>query len=308
MNIDVKLPRHKPLGTPTRVPWSPDLPRRALAKLKQIGPDPVLLTRYAIHQLKTLRDQRRLRCDYERTIAAPADSARLQIPALDVPRVDELPQPLVPAAWRLREEADDVLAHRFNLLGSGPVSLGDEIDWHLDFKSGCRWPRDFYQDVVPTRLDDSSDERVPWELSRSHHLLTLARAARLFEDERYATELERQLRSWLDENPPGYGINWTNPMEVALRAVNWVWAVRTLEVFRPLDADLRSRLADALQVHARHIAANLEGSPYLRSNHYLSDILGLLAVGATLNDDPTFERLFVKAHRAFEREIKSQVR
>ncbi len=191
--------------------------------------------------------------------------------------------------------------------GCGYLRSTEEIDWHRDFKSGYRWPRDFYQDVVPTRLDDSSDAKVPWELSRSHHLLTLARAARLFEDERYATELERELRSWLDENPPGYGINWTNPMEVALRAVNWIWAVRTLEASRPLAADLRTRLAGALQVHARHIAATLEGTPYLRSNHYLSDILGLLAVGATLEGDTAVGRFFVQAHRAFEREIQSQV-
>ncbi|MBA3736315.1 MAG: alginate lyase family protein [Actinobacteria bacterium] len=289
------------------VPAGLDLPRRISVKLRQIGPDPVLLTRYALHHSKTRRDLRRLRRDYERTIAEPSGVAQLRIPPLDVPRVDELPEPLVPAATRLRAVADDVLAHRFDLLGSGPVSLGEEIDWHRDFKSGYRWPLDFYQDVVPTRLGDSSDAKVPWELSRSHHLLTLARAARLFEDERYATELERQLRSWLDENPPGYGINWANPMEVALRAVNWVWALRTLEASRPLAADLRSRLAGSLQVHVRHIAANLEGSPYLRSNHYLSDILGLLAVGATVDGDPTAELFFAEAHTAFEREIQSQV-
>jgi hypothetical protein len=267
----------------------------------------MLLARYSLHHSKTRRDRRRLRRSYAHTIAEPAGSARFRIPPIDVPPAEDLPGPLVPAAKRLRAEADDVLEHRLDLLGSGPLALGDEIDWHRDFKSGYRWPLDFYQDVVPTRLGDSSDAKVPWELSRSHHLLTLARAARLFEDERYATELERQLRSWLDENPPGYGINWANPMEVALRAVNWVWAVRTLEASRPLAADLRSRLASALQVHARHIAANLEGSPYLRSNHYLSDILGLLAVGASLDGDPTAELFFAGAHTAFEREIQSQV-
>jgi hypothetical protein len=200
-----------------------------------------------------------------------------------------------------------VLAHRIDLLGSGLTELGDEIDWHLDFKSGYRWPRDFYQDMVPTRLDDSSDAKVPWELSRGHHLLTLARAARLFEDERYATELERQLGSWLDENPTGYGINWVNPMEVALRAVNWIWAIGTLELLRPLDAELRSQIATSLQAHARHIGANLEGTPQLRSNHYLSDILGLLVIGACVDGDKGVDRLFSRAHKAFEREILTQV-
>jgi uncharacterized heparinase superfamily protein len=255
----------------------------------------------------TRRNQHRLRRDYERTIGKPAGSARLQIPPLDFPRRDELPQPLVPAATRLRAEADEVLTHRLDVLGSGPVQLGAEIDWHVDFKSGYRWPRDFYQDVVRTRLDDSSDAKVPWELSRSHHVLTLSRAARLFEEEQYATELERQLRSWLDENPPGYGINWTNPMEVAIRAVNWIWAIRTLEMWRPLDSGLRSRITESLQIHARHIDANLEGTPYLKSNHYLSDILGLLAIGASIKGDSTVDSLFAKAHSAFEQEIQTQV-
>jgi hypothetical protein len=275
--------------------------------MREIGPDPLLLTRYALHHSRRRRDRRRLRHDYERTIAAPAVSARLRVPPLDFPRMDELPQQLVPAARQLRAEADEVLAHRLDLLGSGLAQLGAEIDWHVDFKSGYCWPRDFYQDVVPTRLDDSSDAKVPWELSRSHHLLTLARAARLFEDERYQTELERQLRSWLDENPPGYGINWTNPMEVALRAVNWIWAIRILEMWRPLDSELRSRVTESLQVHARHIDANLEGTPHLRSNHYLSDILGLLVIGASVKGDRKVDSLFAEAHRAFEREIQTQV-
>jgi hypothetical protein len=302
----VKPPQRKPLGRRAHVPSRPDVLHRVWGKLREIGPDPLLLTRYALHHSKRRRDRRRLRRDYERTIAAPT-GARLRIPPIDLPPMDELPQPLVPAAVQLRAEADEVVAHRLDLLGSGPVQLGAEIDWHVDFKSGYRWPRDFYQDVVPTRLDDSSDAKVPWELSRSHHLLTLARAARLFEDEQYATELERQLRSWLDENPPGYGINWINPMEVALRAVNWIWAIRILEMWRPLGSELRSRVTQSLQVHARHIDANLEGTPHLRSNHYLSDILGLLVIGASIEGDRKVDSLFAKAHRAFEREIQTQV-
>ncbi len=204
-------------------------------------------------------------------------------------------------------EAEDVLAHRVDFLGSGPVTLGDEIDWQRDFKSGHRWPAVFYQDVVVTRLDDASDAKVPWELSRGHQLLTLARAARLEQDARFAAELERQLGSWIESNPPGVGINWTNAMEVGLRAVNWVWALRTLEGFRPLAPPLRDRVTRSLQSHGHHIAANLEASPWLRSNHYLGDLLGLLVLGASLEGDPAARRWLAFAHRELEREIEAQV-
>src|SRR5262245_6327171 len=52
------------------------------------------------------------------------------------PQIAAALDPAVVAAT-LRQ-ANDVLAHRFDLLGSGPVELGTKIDWHADFKSGHR--------------------------------------------------------------------------------------------------------------------------------------------------------------------------
>jgi len=240
-------------------------------------------------------------------VGNPPEGAHLHLPAIDLSAASALPQTLQSAAQTVRDEAELILDHRLDLLGSGLVHLGAEIDWSRDFKSGYRWPLTFYQDLEVTRLTDASDAKVPWELSRSHHLLTLARAAVLFEDARYAEELERQLESWLAANPTGYGINWASPMEVALRAVNWAWAIATVEVWRPLDLPLRRRVTRSLQAHARHIAANLEGTPYLRSNHYLSDVLGLLVLGSLLKGDPEREKWFRLAQRALDTEICAQV-
>ena len=275
--------------------------------LRRLAPRPTLLARSVAHAAARRAQQRVVRRTYSWTVAKPRGRAKLVPPTVNLPRLDDLPDALRPPALELRAEAESILDHRFDILGSGPVRLGDEIDWHLDFKSGYRWPRVRYQDVEVTRLTDASDAKVPWELSRCHHLLTLARAARLFDDERFADELEDQLGSWLAENPPGYGINWTSPMEVALRAVNWVWAVGTLEQRRPLGEPLRADVARSLEIHGRHIATHLEGAPHLRSNHYLANILGLLVLGAALGGDSRTTRWFRRAHAAFEREINAQV-
>jgi uncharacterized heparinase superfamily protein len=282
--------------------------RRIADKLVQIGPRPVLLVQYVVHQIRANRRRRRLRRHYIRLIAKSAGSTTtLAVPPLDLPTASHLPDALRASAERLYSEAEQILSHRIELLGSGLIELGDEIDWHRDFKSGYRWESAFYQDVEVVRLWDSSDPKVPWELSRGHHLLTLARAARVFEEDRFAVEIERQFSAWLDQNPTGHGINWTGPMEVAIRAVNWVWTLRTLEPWRPIDADVRRRLNTSLQAHARHISANLEGTPLLRSNHFLAGILGLLVLGVALRDEAEAGRFFETAHRAFEREITRQV-
>lgn len=278
-----------------------------MRSLLRIGPHPLLLIRYVLHHLERRARLRWLRRSYSTRISRVPAGATLRPPEIVLPTLAELPSSLEPDARRVIAEAEAVLRHEFELLGSGVVGLGDDIDWHRDFKSGYRWPRSFYLDVQATRLDDDSDAKVPWELSRGHQLLTLARAAALTHDERFALELERQLDSWIRENPPGIGINWVNAMEVAIRAVNWLWAVGTLSTWRPLEPALLALTTKALQAHARHIAANLEGTPYLRSNHYLADVLGLYALGTAIEGDPQAARWRRLGRNALEREAQRQV-
>lgn len=278
-----------------------------LTWVRRVGPHPVLMAKVGAFVTRRKVQRRRLRGHYDARVRAVPRGAEAHLPGVDLPLLDRLPPVLVEPANLLLREADQIVAHRVDYLGSGPVALGDPIDWQRDFKSGYRWPSQFYMDLEITRLDDDSDAKVPWELSRGHQLLTLARAARLSGDERYVGELESQLGAWIDGNPAGEGINWVNAMETALRAVNWVWAVGTVEGLRPLDPELRDAFTRSLQVHGRHIAENLEGTPLLRSNHYLSDILGLLVLGAALDGDPEADHWLAQAHRAFEREITRQV-
>jgi hypothetical protein len=281
--------------------------RKRLDLLSRLGPRPLRIARYFAYVATRHVRRRKLRTNYGRLVAHPPQRATLVPAAIDLPLFEDLPGPLKDPALRMRAEAEEILAHRVDILGSGWTSLGPTIDWHRDFKSGYRWPCSFFQDVQATRLTDASDAKVPWELSRCHHLLTLARAGRIFHDRRFANEATEQLDGWLTANPPGLGINWVNTMEVALRVVNWIAVMEAVEAWEPLRDPLRSKLTRSLQVHGRHIAATLEGTPYLRSNHYLSDILGLLVLGASLTGDPDAPKWFRQAHAAFEREIRKEV-
>ena len=255
---------------------------------------------------RRLRD-RLLRRTYRRSVADPPSGATFVPLPIAPPPASELPAGLREGAESVRDEAGDAKEHRFDLLGSGPAELGSEIDWHADFKSGVRWPRAFHSDVRAIVDEPGADPKVPWDLSRGHQLLALARAAALFADEDSALELETQLRSWIADNPPGVGINWANPMEVALRATNWAWALSAFPAHRPLDPELERDVVRSLQVHGRHIAANLEGSPYLRSNHFLADVLGLLALGTVLAGDRRARHWRRRAKAWLEREILLQV-
>jgi Heparinase II/III-like protein/Heparinase II/III N-terminus len=177
----------------------------------------------------------------------------------------------------LLERADAVVAHRFDLLGSGPVDLGAEIDWSLDFKSGRRWPLQHNLSIEVFFFDDS-DIKVPWELSRCQHLPLLAAAFKLSGQRRYLDELGAQLDSWIAANPVEMGPNWICTMDVAIRAANWVAAL-VICAEEASNQPWGERAAESLLLHGRFIRGHLETAE-ARTNHYLSDVAGLIIVAA----------------------------
>jgi hypothetical protein len=177
----------------------------------------------------------------------------------------------------LIDRADAVLAHRFDLLGSGPTELGDRIDWQRDFKSGRSWPLE-HVSSVPIAYPDGSDIKVPWELSRFQHLPLLAGAHRVTGEARYLDEIGAQLDDWIASNPVEFGANWACTMDVAIRAANWIGAL-ALCAEAAAGSEWLERAVGSLLLHGRFIRGHLEWGE-VRGNHYLSDVVGLLPVAA----------------------------
>jgi uncharacterized heparinase superfamily protein len=177
------------------------------------------------------------------------------------------------------QAADAVLRHEFDLLGSGPRSLGATLPWHTDFKVGREWPVAYCGDIEYNELDRPSDVKVPWELSRCQHFTRLGQAYWLTGDERYAAEFVAEMTAWIDANPLSYGVNWACAMDVALRAVSWIWG---FHFFAASDAcrtsAFRVRFLRALFLHGEFIVKHLEKAD-VNGNHYLCDGVGLVFLG-----------------------------
>jgi hypothetical protein len=183
--------------------------------------------------------------------------------------------------------ANKVCEHKFDLLGSGEKHLGDHINWHQDFKSGFVWNPKFYMDIEKINFENSSDIKVPWELSRFQHVTVLGKAYIYTQDEKYAKEFASQVSSWIDENPPMIGVNWVNAMEVAIRAVNLITGFHFLRRSEHLTPEFCVKFMKSLLEHGRFIIRNLEVRQVvidgkvkaLNGNHYMADIVGLVFLG-----------------------------
>jgi hypothetical protein len=171
--------------------------------------------------------------------------------------------------------------HAWPLLGYGVMRFSASIDWLRDPLSGAQWPRAFHRDVKILR-GDGSDARVLWELNRLSHFVTLGRAYALTGDEQFAEEFFSQWESWRAQNPVGQGVNWACAMEAALRATNLLAAFRLFRRSPHLTETRLSALLETFDEHGAHIRRNLEFSYLVTSNHYLSDVVGLLWLGVCL--------------------------
>ena len=181
--------------------------------------------------------------------------------------------------------ADRVLAGRYRLLTPEPVDLGSPPAWHRDHYTGRDWPL-LPAQLIPLNRNDGGDIRTLWELSRSYHLIPLAKAWARTGDQRYLTAYVAQIESWLDANPIGLGANWRSPMDAAIRAANWILATQVFARARAVPAAFWARLLANLRLSARFVARNLEWHPVYRGNHYVANAVGLVYVGTFFRDDP----------------------
>jgi hypothetical protein len=218
------------------------------------------------------------------------------------------------AAWegRLEDEreailnrAEAVIEHRFNLLGSGPVELGPEIDWWRDFKTGRRWPGEHIS-RLPVVLGGGSDIKVPWELGRGQHLPLLSAAHRLTGDRRWLEELGGQLQLFIAANPVEFGPQWRCTMDVGIRAANWVAALCIVAREAQQEPWFGSVL-QSLLLHGRFIRTHFEWAE-VRGNHYLSDVVGLLVVATLFSHGSEGRRWASWAIGELETEMNHQVR
>ena len=205
--------------------------------------------------------------------------------------------------------------HRFDLLGSGPLIMAvdpaappalprswrgtakklrgllpagyQSIAWHRD-AAGSEWSPSKWSKRITICEVAGEEVKWPWELARLQHLPAMA--ARIDNSDTHAgedisQEVRAQIIDFIASNPPCFGVNWICAMDVGIRAANIAVAVDLCQSSGIAWDDAFLRLISAtLRDHGRFLVKNLEWGASLSSNHYLSDIAGLLVCGLYLDD------------------------
>jgi len=204
----------------------------------------------------------------------------------------------------LRSLADEIRRHRVPLFGQ-TIDLGPEIAWRRDYRSDIETGIPFFR--MSRSLDHSrvGDCKLIWELNRHQHLVVLAQAARCWKEPRYEAELVNQLESWWAANPVNRGINWAAALEVAFRALSWVWLYHLAG--DRWSSEFRIRFLRELYAHGCYVERNL--SVYHSPNtHLLGEVTVLHALGTLFPSFPRAERWASVGGRLVHEQMNRQVR
>jgi hypothetical protein len=179
---------------------------------------------------------------------------------------------------RLATDAKELLNGDWLLYGWRRVSTGAPPCWHRDAACGVIIEPDELSHKLDHRcLPDPADARTIWEINRWSEMTRVVMHAWLNQDWDAARTAQIWLEDWVERNPVGRGINWTSPLEAALRLLNFAW----------FDALVHACGQEQLSAHQRILAERIVPVHALwvhryrsfgssANNHLLGELVGLL--------------------------------
>jgi len=231
---------------------------------------------YRVRQAAAVRMGRRL--------AGRASPARPVLPRALTLAVHGAPQLDGAELEALLIDAERIEAGHVVLFAERRFDVGVPTAWNRDPETGVTGPAIYYGDIDITNRELVGGIKHVWELNRHLHLVRLAQAWAATQDVRWLHALEQNLRSWLEACPPLTGPNWTSPLELGIRLINWslIWQLVGGEACPLFGGDKGARLrADwlgSIHAHCRTIARHL--SRHSSANNHLIGELAGLYVGA----------------------------
>ena len=206
-------------------------------------------------------------------------------------------------AARAANRAQRALSGNWAVLGYGEAEIPAVGGWATDVFHGHRWPDRYFSLVDFVAAGSRCDVKIPWELSRLQYLVWLAEGYLLVPAarDRCLEKFVSIVEDWITSNRPGFGVNWTCAMEVAIRGLNLMLAAAVLA--EALPARTRGLVIQSLADHYVFLRRFPELSD-VPGNHYLTDLLGEAALSVVVGEPGKFageiEAFTDEADRQFE--------
>lgn len=208
-------------------------------------------------------------------------------------------------AHRAAQRAESMVKNRLSFFDLNDVFLGDPIRWNHEHSIDRPAPMGFAPAIDYRDRDLTGDAKVVWEPSRCHQHVVLARAYMATGDERFAASAVKQIESWIEQCPFGRGMQWRSPLEIAIRAINWVWTFDLIRRSQSATPEFRSRLEESLYQHVWEISRKYSRSSSA-NNHLVGEAAGVFITTAYFDAWAESEQWNRRAFECLSHEINIQ--
>ncbi|WP_250812587.1 heparinase II/III family protein [Clostridium swellfunianum] len=184
---------------------------------------------------------------------------------------------------------------------SSDVDLNKEFSWH-GFNE-IKWEKDIFSWNIDFKNKDKIGEvRLTWELNRHLFLPYLLLKAKNNNDKMYYDKARALFYSWVDDNFYLRGVNWSSPMEIAIRAYQWLICYAIIKDND--DKKFKKDLIIATINSMKYVSENLSG--FSSANNHLILEAGLISIVGEVLQDIFEQDWFKKGYTILNHEFKRQ--
>lgn len=212
--------------------------------------------------------------------------------------------------------ADDWVENTYNVLGAHRQKY-ESLPWHKDIRLAqihkeldTQFDAHMYYKDIHIKSGDAEnfakDIKLPWETSRFQQVVILGNAYQKTGKTYYANAFKQQVTDWLAHNKYLFGVNWVCPMDVGIRAVNWIVGFYYFNSAIEDEAFWQCMTA-SLYDHFMYLEHNWEVYDSFTSNHYLADLIGYFFLATFFQDLSGVEDKLQWCYQELLKEFEKQV-
>lgn len=175
-----------------------------------------------------------------------------------------------PEEWKpaLKKQADQIVDGKLTWFHYHKHDVGNPPDWFLNPFSGERItnPNKHWTELGDFDMN-IGDIKIIWEPSRFDWVTDLARAYRVFGDEKYLNTLNHWLEDWSQKNPLNIGPNWKCGQETSIR----IFKLFTTSTILQQTDEITPALNELIWHHLQRVKPNIRYAIAQDNNHGTSE-------------------------------------
>ena len=122
-------------------------------------------------------------------------------------------------------QASAVLKNEYNIMRK-EYKFSIKVDWFYSLFRNFIWPLKRSSEIN-WFVNNKEDIDIKFALRLNYHqeFITLGLAYYLTNEEKYTNKFLNLILDWIKKNPPNWGINWIDSLEISHRIVCWIFAL-----------------------------------------------------------------------------------